>query len=102
MKDLIGHIAFWDGQVIDDIEGYVAGRPALRNPWQEWNAAEAAKRRDADREALVAELLGTHQRMLERLTTVPEIDPEMVGVDTWQHYDEHAREIERWLAAAPS
>jgi uncharacterized protein (TIGR03083 family) len=99
VKDLIGHVAFWDGQVIDDIDGYVDRRPALKNPWSEWNAAEAAKRAAVSLDDLLAELAATHGRMLARLSSVTEIDPEMIAVDTWDHYAEHAGEIERWLGA---
>ena len=99
VKDLIGHVAFWDGQVIDDIDGYIARRPALKNPWNDWNAAEAAKRAGMSIEVLFAELTATHERMLARLSSVTEIDLEMIAVDTWEHYVEHAQEIERWLGA---
>jgi uncharacterized protein (TIGR03083 family) len=97
VKDLIGHVAFWDGQVIDDIDGYVARRPPLKNPWNAWNAEEAAKRADLSLDELSVELSETHERMLARLSNVTEIDPEMIADDTWEHYAEHAAEIERWL-----
>lgn len=100
IKDLIGHVAFWDGQVIDDIDGYIACRPSLKNPWNEWNADEAAKRANTSLEDLRAELEATHERMLARLSGVTEIDPKMIADDTWEHYQEHTEQIERWLMTA--
>lgn len=98
VKDLVGHVAFWDRQVIDDIEGYVAERPSLGNPWQEWNDSEAANRARLPFDAVWTEMLDNHTRMLDRLRMVTEIDGEMVAIDTWEHYQEHAAEIEQWLA----
>jgi uncharacterized protein (TIGR03083 family) len=98
VKDLIGHVAFWDRQVVDDIDGYIAGRPPLGNPWQEWNAAEAEKRAGLSLDELRREMADNHAKMLERLQEVAEIDPRMVAIDTWEHYQEHAAEIEQWLS----
>lgn len=102
IKDLMGHVAFWDQQVVDDIDGYVALRPPLKNPWNDWNATEAAKRADRTVEQQAAEMAAAHQRMLDALAHVESIDGEMIGVDTWQHYDEHRAEIARWLATQPT
>ena len=38
---------------------------------------------------------------MTRLSSVTEIDREMIAVDTWEHYAEHAGEIERWLGHLP-
>jgi hypothetical protein len=99
VKDLLGHVAFWDTQVLDDIDGYGALRAPLKNPWNDWNAAEAAKRAERSVEAQRSEMESAHQRMLARLAAISEIDAELIGEDTWLHYEEHVLDIERWLNA---
>ena len=101
VKDLIGHVAVWDRQVLEDIDAYVAKQPPLAVSADDVNRREADRRSGMAVDDVVSEMHQAHERMLEQLTPVSEIDPKMVGVDTWEHYAEHATEIERWLASAP-
>jgi hypothetical protein len=100
IKDLMGHVAFWDKQVIDDIDAYVANEPPLTDSVEGWNQREAHLRAGSTAESLSSEMHEAHARMLQRLTAVAEIDPKIVAVDTWEHYAEHSAEIERWLSSA--
>lgn len=102
VKDLLGHVAFWDTQVLDDIDAYESGQPPLLNPWEDWNHREVTRRAALPVETIAAEMHDAHARMLERLAAVREIDPTIVAVDTWEHYDAHAAEIDRWLGSVPT
>lgn len=97
VKDLLGHVAFWDRQVVDDIDGYEAMRPPLQNPWNDWNAADAARQAGKNVTSLRAEMLEAHRAMLDRLSKLESVDSEMVGVDTWEHYAEHTAHVRAWL-----
>lgn len=99
LKDLIGHVTFWDTQLIDDIVGYKAGRPPIQLDVDGWNAREATRTASSTFEDLLAQMHGTHDRMRSLLVETDGIDAEMVAVDTWEHYADHARDMRAWLTA---
>ena len=100
VKDLMAHVAVWDAQVVDDIDGYVARQPALRIDADDVNRREAERRAGWSAEEARAEMVTAHERMVARLSAVDQIDLAMIEVDTWAHYAEHRIEIDRWLRQA--
>jgi len=102
VKDLIGHVAFWDAQAIESVHRRAAGEPAREVDWQAMNDREAAAIRTRSVETVKAELLQTHQELINVLKTLPPTDPMTADVcafipgDTYEHYDEHAAEIRSW------
>ncbi len=113
-KDLLGHCLFWDTQAMTNLGLLAEGRadeiarPESLAEVDEWNAREAAARRDSPFRQLLAEyaqlsiqidarLLGTSPEELETTVGGRRV-AELVAVDTYEHYREHRQQIEAWLA----
>ncbi len=106
VKDLIGHIAFWDAQAMERVHRRAAGESVGEVDWQAMNDREAEAIRTRSLDAVKADLLQTHQQLLTLLRTLPPTDPMTADVcafvagDTYEHYDEHAAEIRAWRERA--
>lgn len=102
VKDVMGHIAFWDEQAVRAAHRELAGEPRLAPDWQEMNEREAGEGKDRSAAEQRAALEAAHGRVLELLRALPRLDPTTVGVcgclqqDTFEHYDEHAADIRAW------
>lgn len=103
VKDVMGHIAFWDGQALLAAERHLAGQPPAEvADWEEMNARQAALRADRSAAEQRAEMERAHGAIVALLASRPPLDPAAVGLcgcleeDTDQHYDEHARDILAW------
>lgn len=97
LKDLMGHLAFWDGDLALELE---AKRDGLRLPtsserdWQAINTEQARFRADWDWEAVMDELRVNHQRLVPLLNDPGEnSDDEPIHA----HWDGHRAQIEHWL-----
>lgn len=96
LVDLLGHVAVWDRQVQDDIRGFEAGDSPIEMDTDALNASEADARAGRSFADARAEMARTHARMLEVLAAARRVDDRMIAVDTWEHYDDHLREIDAW------
>jgi hypothetical protein len=109
-KDLVAHIAWWEGSSADALEAVAAGRdPASRTETaDETNARIEAEHKDVP--ASEARRLGAqaHERLLARIGAATDDDlfaagrfrwmngdplVEMVRDDTSRHYPEHTRRL---------
>lgn len=98
LKDLLGHIAFWDEQAIREARRRAAGEPPRTIDVQALNEEDAAANRDLGYDELYERMQAAHTRLIAALSEMPMVDPDAVEDDTWDHYDEHAAEIRAWLA----
>lgn len=96
LADLLGHVAVWDRQVQDDIRGFDGGDAPIELDTDALNASEAEARAGHSFADARAEMARTHALMLEVLATARSVDDRMIAVDTWEHYDDHLREIDAW------
>ena len=102
VKDVMGHIAYWEAQAMENIHRRAAGEPAREVDWQAINEREATAIRARPLDAVKTELFQTHQHLLDLLRTLPPTDPittdvcAFVSGDTYEHYDEHGAEIRAW------
>jgi len=96
VKDLLGHVAVWDEEAATKLRRIGAGLPVEEFSFQALNESEA----DARAVWTVAEAMEAMQRahalLAATLDAHPEIDPDDVKVDTWEHYAEHAEQIRAW------
>lgn len=106
-KDLMGHVAVWDAVAIDKVREIQEGIPWQRVATDERNAQEAQARAERSVDEQRAEMLMTHQRLLTALDGALSLPAEklsqisdVIAEDTWDHYTEHAAEIERWIEDA--
>jgi uncharacterized protein (TIGR03083 family) len=103
VKDIFGHIAFWDRMAIEAVRRRAAGQADRQLDWETLNETEAAARRDRPLDALRDEMLRTHERLLDTVRSLLDQDPtkeatiiDSLRADTYEHYDEHAAEIRAW------
>jgi hypothetical protein len=102
VKEVIGHIAFWDEQAVVAAHREMAGEPALQVDWQAMNEREAAANRSRTAVEQRAKLDRAHAEVVALLRAAPRLDPRSIGLcgclqeDTYEHYDEHAADIRAW------
>jgi uncharacterized damage-inducible protein DinB len=97
VKDVLAHIAYWEDALTRRITGSDAN-PDAGLDVDAINAREQAARAGWSLAQTRAELAASHGRVLAALATVPEIDPDEVNDDTWDHYDDHAAAVRAWRA----
>ena len=100
LKDLFGHLAFWDEHAVAEIERALAGLPREDNAWQEMNEADHAARRDRTLPEQRSAMHQAHAALVERLEAVAGIEAaridEAIRVDTYEHYLDHIKDIQSW------
>lgn len=100
IKDLFGHIAFWDEQAVTALDRALAGRPQPEVDWQAMNDADYAHRRDRTLPEQRSDMHQAHALLLERLEGVAGIDAapidEAIKGASYEHYEEHIPDIRAW------
>lgn len=100
VKDLVAHIAFWDGQAEISAQRQALGEPPRELDWSALNEREAAASANRPYGEIWEELTTTHERVRAALSQLPALDPKAVGEDTFDHYEEHRAEIQAWRERA--
>lgn len=75
VKDTLGHLAAWEGEVVKAFEQKARGeRPTIGNitDFDSWNGVEAAKRRDRSVEQIRDEMNQTRKNLLAILNDLPD------------------------------
>jgi hypothetical protein len=100
LKDLFGHLAFWDENAVREIERALASLPRQDNEWQEMNEADHAARRDRTLPEQRAAMHQAHATLVERLESVAGLEAAAIDAsirpDTYNHYEEHIADIRAW------
>ena len=104
LKDLFGHLAFWDEHAVEEIERALTGLPRVDDAWQEMNEADHAARRDRTLPEQRAAMHQAHALLVERLESVAGIEAaridEAIRPDTYEHYLDHITDIQTWRQRA--
>jgi hypothetical protein len=106
LKNLLGHIAFWEDRAVGHIERALAGQPDEESDDEvdALNAEDHATRRERSVSEERAALHRAHAAVVELLESVEGLDTsdvdEAVRWDTYQHYAEHAPDIRAWRRRA--
>jgi hypothetical protein len=104
LKDLFGHLAFWDEHAVAEIERALAGLPREDNAWQEMNETDHAARQDHTLPEQRAAMHQAHAALVERLEAVAGIEAapiaEAIRPDTYEHYQDHIKDIRSWRQRA--
>jgi hypothetical protein len=100
LKDLFGHIAFWDEQAIVALDRVLAGQMAETSDWQAMNEADAARRRNRTLPEQRADMHQAHAVLLERLAEIAGLEAaaidDAIKGGTYEHYEEHIPDIQAW------
>jgi hypothetical protein len=101
-KDLVGHMALWDSEVLTDIERWRLGLPFLTNAWQQMNDDDHSAKADRPFDLLRVEMYAAHAVIRAELEQLPDDLGgeilERMAVDTWDHYPEHTEQVRIWAS----
>ena len=102
VKDVLAHVAYWEGRAIGLIEREMSDEPAPSSGLdvETINQNVYGERSDWTAAQVLDELYGTHDRFMAALRMFPDIDADIIEGDTFEHYDEHAADISRWRERA--
>jgi hypothetical protein len=106
VKDVLGHVAYWQGRVPFIVERVTSANPAASaggsGSWdfEQINQEQHAKRAGSSLADIREEFFATHESALASLREHPDIDPASVAGNMWDHYDEHAESIRDWRQRA--
>ncbi len=102
IKDVMGHIAYWDDQAVINAARFSGGAPAdAEVDVEAANAREAAAAADRSVDEQRTAMQRAHESVVATLETAPP-GGNRVGLcgcleeDTFEHYDEHADDIRLW------
>lgn len=102
LGDVMGHIAYWDGQAAVAGRRFLAGEPNPEVDWQAANEREVARGKHRPPAEHQAAMLAAHAAVAALLAGTPSPDSRFAGLcgclqgDTFEHYDEHAADIRAW------
>lgn len=106
VADLVWHCGYWVDDAAHRIELIAAGTPEPDDPeavWQRTNDEVAEQSKAMSWDDIVSRSESARQRIRGALSSLSEIssaaESEFVE-ETFEHYDEHAAEIERFAATA--
>jgi hypothetical protein len=102
-KDLVWHCGYWAGYVAGVLEK-IARREATDDDqdWDAYNARVVEDGRAMSWDEIVARSEENRGRCRAALTALPELTDEAVSEfsgETFEHYDEHAKEIRAFVGA---
>ena len=103
VKDVLAHIAYWESGAIGDVERALNGEPEPSDDGMDVDAVNHRvflERVDWTVEQTLSELHGTHERFMAALRQHPNIDPDLIEGDTFEHFDEHTADIRAWRGRA--
>ena len=100
IKNLLGHTAFWDERALTKIDRTLAGLPDDESDFQALNEADHAARLGRTVAEERSAMHQAHAAVVTRLEEIAGLDAaaldEAIGADTYDHYAEHAKDIQGW------
>lgn len=99
IKDLIGHIAFWDERDLDRAKKTARGEIVPPADWEAMNDREYEERRNESLETQNTWMLEAHDRLRTGVQALEPLDDTLKLSETWEHYDEHCAQVRAWRAS---
>lgn len=94
VKDIMAHVTFWENQLIGDVESLEKGeKPAEVSDYEALNREQAARDRSTSVNVVRSQFDATHARLMEKLETTNMLSRDLVGGETYNHYNEHRTAI---------
>ena len=97
LKDLLGHLAYWDSVNRYEMETEFAGATIISDDRDDdiVNAEQAETRKDWTWEQVMAEVIDNRDARIELHKRQSKYDRSSAG----DHWDEHRAQIDAWIAA---
>jgi hypothetical protein len=92
-KQIVGHVAFWDGYAVAHPDQLVHGLALEEAEWEPLNTATAQRIAKSCWEDVVADLHANHAALLALIERTPALSAAMAREWTFDHYVEHEREL---------
>ena len=106
VKDIIGHITTWEDIIIDIMRAKLSDGEYIR-PYKDlndFNLQEVEMKKPLPLEEIKGKFLQSHEDLIKFLNDLPEYVFEassesvrVITVESLNHYQEHAQDIEKWL-----
>ncbi len=102
LKQLLGHVAFWDAWEANDLRDKVAGKAVGEVDWQAENDRHGPVIASQALDDVIEGIHRDHQAIVTQLRALDPVDfrtPDFANnvlSSTTSHYDEHAAEIRAW------
>lgn len=106
IKDLLGHLAYWDQAALQAGGRHLAGEADPDLDFDTINAREAALRADRTLDEQWTELNLAHQALLTYIRSQSGDEPAALGLCgclqgyTYEHYDQHTADVQAWRERA--
>jgi hypothetical protein len=107
VADLVWHCGYWADDAARRIESIAADTPEPDDPealWQKTNDEVAQQSKAMSWDEVVTRSEAARKRIRTVVSSLPEIGPAAESEfsdETFEHYDEHTAEIERFAASLP-
>jgi uncharacterized damage-inducible protein DinB len=107
VADLVWHCGYWADDAARRIESIAADTPEPDDPeavWQKTNDEVAEQSKAMSWDEVVTRSEAARERIRAVVSSLPEIGPAVESEfsdETFEHYDEHTAEIERFAASLP-
>lgn len=104
VADLVWHCGYWADDAARRIGSIAAGKPDPDDPeavWQKTNEEVAEQSKAMSWDEVITRSEAARERIRAVVSSLPEIAPAAESEfsdETFEHYDEHAAEIERFAA----
>ena len=101
-KDLLGHVAYWEDWAVAYCQRAIAGEPQPDEDIDGMNQGQVAASKDASAAGQKRYRDEAHARLTAFLATLRDDEPqfpqlaELLGDETWGHYDEHTDQVRAW------
>lgn len=98
VKDLVGHIAYWDEQDLARAHKLANGETVPPNDWAAMNDLEYEAHKHDSLKAQSARMIDAHMRLIADVRSFADVEHLKLD-DTWEHYDAHRDDVLAWRAA---
>jgi hypothetical protein len=102
LKDLYGHIAFWDEQAVHELDRALAGQPEDELDWQAMNDRDQLARQGRSLPEQRSAMHQAHATLVEQLEEVAGLDAapidRAIKGASYEHYEEHLPDLQSWRA----
>ena len=107
VKDLLGHIATWENETINNIQRFLDPRTGSLSSYPDapsFNGSFVEARTRFELLKVAMDLEETHTRLIEFMMALPvkafqqEDISRRIRLDTYEHYKKHAETLSDWLS----
>jgi hypothetical protein len=96
VKLMLGHIAYWERNAATVIRLMADGQPLPPIDFNVINQQVAAADQQRSYEDLRQEFDSAHEALLATIDEIGAVDGRRLSWDTWGHYPEHIKQLEKW------